>query len=43
VFSYGSAFKVMITAQRISGALSAEEAESWLAWYDFLRTIVPNR
>jgi predicted ATP-grasp superfamily ATP-dependent carboligase len=34
VFSYGAAFKVMIASQRISGALSAEEAEGWLAWYD---------
>jgi predicted ATP-grasp superfamily ATP-dependent carboligase len=34
VFSYGSAFKVMITSQRISGALSADEADGWLAWYE---------
>lgn len=34
VFSYGSAFKVMIASQRISGALSAEEADGWLAWYE---------
>lgn len=34
VFAYGSAFKVMIASQRLSGALSAEEATSWLAWYE---------
>jgi hypothetical protein len=34
VFSYGSAFKVMITSQRISGALSPDEADGWLAWYE---------
>jgi D-aspartate ligase len=34
VFTYGSAFKVMVTSQRLSGAFSSEEAERWLAWYD---------
>jgi predicted ATP-grasp superfamily ATP-dependent carboligase len=32
VFVYTSAFKVMIASQRLSGALSAEEAETWLNW-----------
>ncbi len=34
VFAYGSAFKVMIASQRLSGALSAEEADAWVAWYE---------
>jgi hypothetical protein len=34
VFAYGSAFKVMIASQRLSGELSAKEADGWLAWYD---------
>lgn len=34
VFTYGSAFKVMVTSQRLSGALSTEDAERWLAWYE---------
>lgn len=34
VFTYSSAFKVMIASQRLSGELSAKEADGWLAWYD---------
>jgi D-aspartate ligase len=34
VFTYGSAFKVMIASQRLSGAITADEADGWLAWYD---------
>jgi D-aspartate ligase len=34
VFTYGAAFKVMLTSQWLSGAFSAEEAERWLAWYE---------
>lgn len=33
VFAHGTAFKVMIAAQRLSGVLSREEARSWLGWY----------
>jgi predicted ATP-grasp superfamily ATP-dependent carboligase len=34
VFVYGSAFKVMVKAQRLSGALGLGEADSWLRWYE---------
>lgn len=34
VFTYGAAFRVMVTSQRLSGAFSAEEAERWLTWYE---------
>jgi D-aspartate ligase len=34
VFTYSSAFKVMIASQRLSGELSGKEADGWLAWYD---------
>jgi D-aspartate ligase len=34
VFTYGSAFRVMIKSQRLSGAISAKEAAGWLNWYD---------
>jgi predicted ATP-grasp superfamily ATP-dependent carboligase len=33
VFAHGTAFKVMIGAQRLSGVLSREEAQSWRGWY----------
>ncbi len=34
VFVYSSAFKVMVTTQRLSGALSQEEARTWREWFD---------
>lgn len=34
VFAHATAFKVMIAAQQLSGALSREEAETWRDWYD---------
>ena len=34
VFAHATAFKVMIAAQQLSGALSREEAEVWRDWYD---------
>lgn len=34
VFVHSSAFKVMVTSQRLSGALRREEAEAWDQWYD---------
>jgi predicted ATP-grasp superfamily ATP-dependent carboligase len=34
VFVHSSAFQVMVRAQRLSGALSEEEAAAFLAWYD---------
>lgn len=33
VFVNTSAFKVMILSQRLSGALSKQEADDWLSWY----------
>jgi D-aspartate ligase len=34
VFVYGSAFKVLVKAQRLSGALGRREADDWLRWFD---------
>jgi predicted ATP-grasp superfamily ATP-dependent carboligase len=34
VFAHGTAFKVMIAAQRLSGALSPDEARAWHGWYE---------
>jgi D-aspartate ligase len=33
VFVYSSAFKVLVLSQKLSGALTAEDADAWLDWY----------
>jgi predicted ATP-grasp superfamily ATP-dependent carboligase len=33
IFANGAAFKLTIAAQRLSGALSANEAAGWMEWY----------
>jgi D-aspartate ligase len=33
IFVHGSEFKLMIAAQRLTGALTGEQARSWLRWY----------
>lgn len=34
VFAHGSEFKLMIAAQSVSGALTAEQARAWWTWYE---------